>query len=89
MNVALYLLFLTSGIACLLAGLFLTRMTWRTDIAPFGRRSRPFQIALHPENFAKPDRLSAIRLLNLLGAVLILAALCVVGLDVIAAMAKP
>ena len=82
MKLGLYLLFLGLGIACLVGGLFITRQTWRTDIEPFGRRNRLFQIALHPERFAMPDRLTAIRLLNLIGAGFVLLALAVVGFDV-------
>ena len=83
MNLGLYFAFLTLGILCLVGGLFLTRQTWRPDIEPFGRRSRLFQIALHPERFATPTRLRAIRILNLAGAALILCAVGVVGLDVV------
>ena len=87
MNVALYFLLLFGGILFLVDGLFVTRMTWRTDVDPFGRRSRLFQIALHPENFAKADRLREIRLLNLIGALLLFGALVVVGHDVISSIA--
>ena len=58
---------LTAGILFLVAGLYMTRMTWRADIEPYGRRQRLFQIAMHPEQFAKPDRLGQIRVLNLIG----------------------
>jgi hypothetical protein len=81
-RVVLFMVLLLGGILFLVSGLFLTRLTWRTDVAPFGRRSRAFQIALHPENFAKPDRLREIRLLNFLGAVLLLGAVVVVGYDI-------
>ena len=87
MNVALYFVLLLGGILFLVGGLFVTRMTWRTDVEPFGRRSRLFQIALHPENFAKADRLREIRLLNLIGALLLFGALVVVGHDVISSIA--
>jgi hypothetical protein len=86
MDVALYLVLLIGGILFLVAGLFVTRTTWRADVEPFGRRSRYFQIALHPENFAKADRLREIRCLNLIGAVLLLGALAVVSYGVIASM---
>jgi hypothetical protein len=82
MNVLLYIVLLLGGILFLVSGLFITRLTWRADVEPFGRRSRLFQIALHPENFAKADRLSEIRLLNLIGAVFLFGALVVVGHDV-------
>ena len=87
MNVALYFLLLVGGILFLVGGLFVTRRTWRTDVEPFGRRSRLFQIALHPENFAKADRLREIRFLNLVGGLLLLAALVVVGHDIISSIA--
>jgi len=87
MNLALYLLLLLGGVLSLLCGLFVTRMTWRTDVEPFGRRSRFLQIALHPENFAKADRLREIRFLNLVGGLLLLGALIVVCHDVISSMA--
>ena len=87
MNVALYLFFLIGGILFLLGGLFVTRSTWRADVEPFGRRSRFFQIALHPENFARPDRLREIRILNLVGGLLLLGALAVVCHDVVSSTA--
>src|SRR5262249_39413309 len=55
-------------------GLFITRLTWRSDIEPFSRRSRFLHIVLHPERYAGPGRLPGIRCLNLAGAVLILCA---------------
>jgi hypothetical protein len=85
MNVILYLLLLFAGILFLVGGLFVTRLTWRDDIEPFGRRSRMFQIALHPENFAKADRLREIRLLNVIGGLCLLGALLVVGYDIVSA----
>jgi hypothetical protein len=87
MNVVLYLLLLCGGILFLVGGLFVTRLTWRADVAPFGRRSRLFQIALHPENFARADRLFAIRVLNLVGGLLLLGALVVVAHDVYSSIA--
>jgi len=46
------------------------------------RRSRWFQIALHPERYANPSRLSVIRWLNLVGAALILCAVVVVAYEI-------
>jgi hypothetical protein len=83
MRAGLFLAFLSLGIVCLVGGLFITRQTWRPEIEPFGRRSKMFQIALHPERFARPERLRSIRALNFAGAIFILCALVVVGLDVI------
>ena len=74
--------FLVSGILCLVCALFVTRRAWRADIDPFSRRSRLFQIALHPERFATSDRLQAVRWLNGLGFPLIPCALFVVAYDI-------
>ena len=82
MRVLLYFLLLLSGNLCLVGGLFLTRLTWRSDVAPYGLRSRAFHIVLRPELYAKPDRLLQIRVLNGIGALLILGALAVVGYDI-------
>ena len=86
MRIGLFLAFLSLGVLCLVAGLFMTRQTWRPDVEPFGRRSRLFQIALHPERFATPERLRSIRSLNFVGATFILCALVVVGLDVMSSI---
>lgn len=87
MHLALYLLLLIAGILVLVGGLFITRQTWRADVEPFGRDSRFFQIALHPERFARTDRLAVIRALNLAGALLLLGALLVAGYDILSSMA--
>jgi hypothetical protein len=87
MNQILFLLLLLGGILFLVRGLFVTRATWRADVEPFGRRSRLFQIALHPENFARAERLREIRVLNLIGGLLLVSALVVVGHDVISSIA--
>ncbi len=86
MNLVLFLLLLFGGILFLLCGLFVTRATWRADVEPFGRRSRHFQIALHPENFARAERLREIRILNLIGGLLLVGALVVVGHDVVSSI---
>ena len=86
-KLVLYFLLLFCGILSLVAGLLVTRLTWRTDIEPFSRRSHPFQIALHPENFARADRLNQIRFFNIVGGLCLLGALVVVGHDIISTMA--
>jgi hypothetical protein len=85
-NVVLYLVLLIAGILCLVGGLFITRVTWRTDVEPFGRRSPILRIALRPEEFARADRLREIRCLNLLGGLLLLGALASGFHDVVATM---
>ena len=89
---ALYLVLLIVGILTMLAGLYLTRQTWRDDIPPY-RTLGPtlpmtLQIAVHPERFAKPDRLPQIRRLNLAAALLLCGAVGVVIYDIVRAMSR-
>jgi hypothetical protein len=88
MNIVLFVLLLLGGILFLVGGLFVTRLTWRADVEPFGRRSRMLQIALHPENYANPDRLRAIRLLNLVGGLLLCGALVIIGYDLSSSLGR-
>lgn len=81
MGVLLYFLLLLGSNLFLVGGLFVTRLAWRSDIEPCGLRSRPFQIMLHPEKFARPDRLWQIRLLNCVGVLLVCGAVAVLALD--------
>jgi hypothetical protein len=78
---ALYLALLLGGIVSLIRALYVTRASWRTDVAPYGRRSRPFQILLHPGNYATAERLREIRWFSGLGAALLCGALLVVLYD--------
>ena len=67
----LFLVLLIGGIGLLVSGLFVTRLTWRPDVEPFGRSSSFLAIAVHPERFATGEKLTAIRLLNLMGGALL------------------
>jgi hypothetical protein len=89
MHAKLFILSLLCGILCLVAGLFITRLTWRSDVAPYGMHSPTLEIALHPERFARADRLGVIRLLNLLGAGLVLCAVAVLLYDLALAIRFP
>ena len=71
MRLMLWFALLLAGNLLLVAGLFVTRLTWRSDVAPFRRGSPILQIMIHPERFATPHRLREIRLLNLSGALLL------------------
>jgi len=84
MKVVLWFLLLLSGNLLLVAGLFLTRLTWRADVEPFRRGSPILQIMIHPERFATPHRLRQIRFLNLLGGTLLCCAVLVVAYDLVA-----
>ena len=86
MRVIAWLVLLLAGNLLLLAGLFLTRLTWRPDVEPFGRRSPIFQIMIHPERFATQERLRAIRFMNLLGGALLCGAVGILVYEIILAM---
>ena len=86
MRAALWLALLLAGNLLLVAGLFLTRLTWRLDVEPFRRGSPILQIMLHPERFATPDRLREIRLLNLFGGALLGASVGILVYDIFLAM---
>ena len=86
MNGLLFMLLLVGGILFLVGDLFLTRITWRIDVEPFGRRSRLFEIARQPEHIAKADRLREIRVLNLLGCILLGASVAILVYDIFSAM---
>ena len=81
MRMALWFVLLLGGNLLLVAGLFVTRLTWRSDVVPFHRGSPILQIMIHPERFATGDRLSQIRLFNVLGCALIAAAVGVLLYD--------
>jgi hypothetical protein len=82
MRIVLWLTLLIAGNLFLVRGLFLTRLTWRRDVEPFRRGSPILQIMIHPERFATPDRLREIRLVNLLGGVLLCAAVVFLGYEI-------
>ena len=86
MRVVLWLALLLAGNLLLVAGLFLTRLTWRLDVEPFRRGSPILQIMIHPERFATPDRLREIRLLNLFGGVLLGASVGILAYDIFSGM---
>ena len=86
MRMILWFALLLAGNLLLVAGLFLTRLTWRLDVEPFRRGSPILQIMIHPERFATPDRLREIRLLNLFGVVLVGAAVGILAYDILSGM---
>ena len=81
MRLILWFVLLLAGNLLLVRGLFLTRLTWRSDVEPFRRGSPILQIMIHPERFATPDRLREIRLINLLGCMLLGAAVAILVFD--------
>lgn len=93
MYAGLYLILLFAAITCLLAGRYITRLTWRPDVEPYEAGglslARSIRIAVHPERFARPDRLRTIRTLNLVGAALLCGAVAVLAYDVASAISVP
>jgi len=83
---ALFLGLLFTGILALLAGVLTTRLHWRSDIPPYGRRTRFLDVTLHPEAFVADAPLRAIRILNLTGGLLLAAAVGVAVYDILRTM---
>ena len=73
---------LFSGILALLAGLLMTRLHWRADMPPYGRRTRLLDVTLHPEGYVTAAPLRAIRALNLAGVLLLMGAMGVVVYEI-------
>jgi proline iminopeptidase len=74
-----FLSLLFSGILALLAGMLVTRLHWRPDLPPYGRRTRYLDVTLHPEAYVTAAPLRAIRALNIAGVLLLMGALGVVA----------
>jgi hypothetical protein len=83
MTQAVFFVCLISGIVLLLASLMLTRMHWRTDIAPYGRYSRLVHVTLHPEQYTMNAPLRAIRVLSFIGVVLLATAAAVLTYELV------
>jgi hypothetical protein len=65
-----FLIGLLGGIAFLVAGLFVTRLHWRTDIPPFDRHTNALKVFARPSRHASGS-LPLIRALNAIGAALL------------------
>jgi hypothetical protein len=78
-----FLSLLFTGVAALLAGLMLTRIHWRADISPYGRRTSFLDVTLHPESYVERAPLAAIRTLNVAGAILLAGAVGVVSYELV------
>ena len=80
---AIFFGLLFSGISTLLGGLLLTRLHWRRDIPPYGRRTKFLDVTLHPEKYAEDAPFGVIRSLNAVGAVLLAGAAVVVTWEIL------
>ena len=83
MTQAAFLILLFSGIIALLGGVMMTRIHWRTDIPPYGRRTRVLDVTRHPEKYVADAPLRAIRALNVTGLLLLAAAISVVVYEIL------
>ena len=86
---AAFLSLLCSGLLTLLAGLMLTRLHWRPDVAPYGRRTRFLHVTLHPAEYVKDAPVRAIQSLNLVGGVLLAGAAAVVAYKILLTTLSP
>ena len=62
------------GLLLLIAGVFLTRRFWRSDVLPYQYQPlsvRGFDILVHPGRYTYPPAARIIRILNLAGALLL------------------
>jgi len=62
------------GLFLLVAGVFLTRRFWRSDVLPYQQQSlyvRGLDILVHPARYVYPPAARLIRILNLAGALLL------------------
>jgi hypothetical protein len=80
---------LFSGIVALVAGVGLTRLHWRPDIPPYGRRTRSLDVMLHPQRYVKDAPLRAVRTLNVAGSLLLAGAAGIVACDLLPALLRP
>ena len=76
-----YLILIGSAILTRLAGLMLTRMHWREDIAPYSRTTKFLDVSLHPERYVKGAPLRTIWILNVAGALLLSGAVTVLAYE--------
>jgi hypothetical protein len=86
---AAFLGLLLSGITALVVGVGLTRLHWRPDIPPYGRRTRSIQVMLHPGRYVTNAPLRAIRALNVAGILLLAGAAGIVAYDLLRAVLGP
>ena len=83
---AVFLTLIFTGVLALLGGMILTRVHWRPDIPPYGRRTRFLDVTLHPERYAKDAPFGVIRSLSAVGAVLLACAAAAVAWELLRTM---
>ena len=79
----IFLTLLVSGILVLVGSLMLTRLHWRGDIAPYGRRTPVVHVVLHPEQYTADAPLRVIRSLSFTGVLLLTGAAAVLVYELV------
>lgn len=89
MREAAFLSFLAIGLALLVSGTFWARKHWRTDAAPYGRKTPQLELLLHPERFVSGSAVGIVKRLYAGGVMCVgLAVVLVVYEIVFVTMAK-
>jgi len=78
-NELVFLVAFLSGDILLIASFIVARLNWRLDLPPYNLRTRSLDVLLHPSKYVRPKALGITRLLQLLGALLLFAALLALG----------
>ena len=71
---ALFLIFLSLAILCVVGAMGAARGTWRRDVPRFSRRTRVWDLVLHPGRYVEPRATSLIRASARLGLLFLVAA---------------
>ncbi len=70
--------FLISIFMCIglwVLAVLISRMNWRPDIEPYTRRTRSFDLLIHPKKYVLQRAVSAVRLLVAIGMLFLLIAI--------------
>ena len=87
MSEQIFLALVLAGVAAMVAGVFVTRLYWRDDVAPY-RSTSALRVLLHPEEFTRAPHVRALRWLNRGGLVLVAAAAVVALFEIARTMAR-
>ena len=78
-----FLVLLFAGVCAFILGMLWTRLNWRPDIPPYGRRTRALDVTLHPERYATKDALRRIRTFTVVGALSVAGAVLVLAYELL------
>jgi hypothetical protein len=80
---AVFLVLLFAGVGALVVGMLWTRLNWRPDIPPDGRRTRSLDVMLHPGRYATSDAVRSIRVFTVTGAIFVTGAVVVLASELL------